>query len=200
MRAHLEPFAELSRNSKEFQGHGWGCAFLDGGRWRVYHDIRPVWEDDLARFGQTQVLVAHARSACKDRDIRVQNNMPFHDGRYVFAFNGELRGVKIRERGRIGAEKIFNYVKRFDRGDMFVALERAGRIIEQRTAYLRAMNILIADEGQAWISTRFNEDPDYFTLHEKRADGLLALCSEPYPGERDWLPIPNGTVRRYACT
>ena len=42
----------------------------------------------------------------------------------MFVFNGELRGVRVKADGRIGAEKIFNYVKRFDRGDLGAALER----------------------------------------------------------------------------
>jgi len=36
--------------------------------------------------------VAHARSAFEDKDIVVENNMPFTDGERVFIFNGELRG------------------------------------------------------------------------------------------------------------
>ena len=194
---HLDPFAELCRDSKEYQGHGWGCALLAGGEWRLYHDLRPVWEDDRRRFGETTCLVAHARSAFENRDIRIENNMPFHDGRFVFAFNGELRGVRIREQGRTGAEKVFRFVKRFDRGDMLAALRRALPIIERRTKRLRALNLLIEDRERTWLATRFSEDPDYFTVHEKRTGGTLAVCSQPYPGERDWQPVPEGTIRSY---
>lgn len=194
---HLKPFAALARDSREYQGHGWGCAVHRGGEWVLHHDIRPIWEDDLDRFGRTRALVAHARSAFQDRDIRVENNMPFGDGRRVFVFNGELRGVRIQEAGRIGAEKIFNYIKRFDRGDTLSALQRAVGIIQRRTGYVRAMNLIIADGDRAYLSTVFNEDPEYFTMSERRGDGRLALCSEPYPGERDWRGIPSGTIRSY---
>ncbi len=85
--------------------------------WKFYKSINPVWQDDFSRFGKTSLLVAHARSAFEDRDIVIENNMPFFDGRTVFIFNGELRGVKIRAEGRIGAEKIFNYIRRFDKSD-----------------------------------------------------------------------------------
>ena len=27
----LRPFAELSRDSREYQGHGWGCAWRENG-------------------------------------------------------------------------------------------------------------------------------------------------------------------------
>ena len=97
---HLKKFADIAKSSKEYQGHGWGCAYLDEtAGWKFYKNINPVWEDDLSRFGKTTLLTVHARSAFEDRAIVVENNMPFFDGRTVFIFNGELRGVKIREKG-----------------------------------------------------------------------------------------------------
>ncbi len=195
-REHLEIFAEISRNSTEYQGHGWGCAWLQGGEWRLYHDIRPVWEDDLGAFGETTLLLAHARSAFRDEGICVENNMPFFDGRRVFIFNGELRGVRIREEGRIGAEKIFNYVKRFDKGDMLGAMDRGVKVIEKRTRYVRAMNFIMADIESAYLATVFNEDPGYFQLHRRRRAGMDRVCSVAYPGEPGWQPIENHTIAR----
>lgn len=94
------------------------------GQWQIYRNIRPVWEDDFSSLPDTTLLVAHARSAFEDKDIVVENNMPFSDGKAVFVFNGELRGVKIKEEGRIGAEKIFNFIRRFDSGDPLAALKK----------------------------------------------------------------------------
>ena len=42
----LERLAYISRHSKEFQGHGWGCAYLQDGSWQHYKNIKPIWEDD----------------------------------------------------------------------------------------------------------------------------------------------------------
>ena len=147
----LEKFAEISKNSKEYQGHGWGCAFLVDGQWQHYKNITPVWEDDLSKFGNTKLLIAHARSAFQDKDIVVENNMPFYDDKFIFIFNGELRGVRIKEEGRIGAEKIFNFIKKFDKGDTKVMLEKGVQQIKKRTKYLRAMNIIIAENEKAII-------------------------------------------------
>jgi len=192
---HLEKFADIARNSKEYQGHGWGCAYLDEtGIWRFYKNINPVWEDDLSQFGGTTLLVAHARSAFEDRDIVIDNNMPFFDGRTVFIFNGELRGVKIREQGRIGAEKIFNFVRRFDKGDTLKALEKAVRIIKKRTRYIRGMNIIMVNDEAIFVSSFFNEDEDYFTLRYVEGKELI-LCSASYPSEKKWTRIANNSVR-----
>jgi len=191
----LARFAHIAKHSKEFQGHGWGCAYRQNGSWRHYKNIAPIWEDDLSRFGASTLLLAHARSAFKDEGIVVENNMPFYDDRHVFIFNGELRGVKIAEQGRIGAEKIFNFIKRFDRGSMLEALQRGTDLIRKRTKYIRAMNIILADEERAYVASFFNEDPDYFTLHCSQEQGRLIVASDPLPGEEHWGKIANGTVR-----
>lgn len=190
----LAPFAELSRSSREFQGHGWGCAWWERDGWHQHHDIRPVWEDDLAQFGSTPLLLAHARSAFRDEGIVIENNMPFSDGESVFIFNGELRGVRIKSDGRIGAEKIFNYIRRFDKGDKCAATAKAVEIINKRSAYVRAMNIILSDGRQSCLSTSYNEDPDYFQMHQKHNGNLHLVCSQPFPGERDWVRIDNNTT------
>ena len=191
----LVRLAHIAKNSKEFQGHGWGCAYRECDSWRHYKSIAPIWEDDFSRFGASKLLLAHARSAFKDEGIVVENNMPFYDDRHVFIFNGELRGVKIAEQGRIGAEKIFNFIKRFDRGDMLEALQRGTDLIRKRTKYVRAMNIIMADEQRAYLASIFNEDPDYFTLHYSQDEGRLIVASDPLPGDERWAEIANGTVR-----
>jgi glutamine amidotransferase len=194
---YLAKFAFIAKNSKEFQGHGWGCAWLDqAGQWQIYRNIRPVWEDDFSPFPATTLLVAHARSAFEDKDIVVENNMPFSDGKAVFIFNGELRGVKIKEEGRIGAEKIFNFIRRFDSGDPLAALKKATGIIRTRTRQIRGMNIIMVKDRKIYLSTYFQGDPDYFTMHCKE-DGQLILCSDPFPSEQGWAPIANDSVKAW---
>lgn len=126
----------------------------------------------------------------------VENNMPFSDGERVFIFNGELRGVKIREEGRIGAEKIFNFIRRFDSGDTLAALKKAVEIIRNRTRYIRAMNIIVVKERSVYLSTFFTEDEEYFTMRYKEGPELV-ICSEAYPSEEGWRRIANETVREW---
>lgn len=193
--AELQRFATIAAHSKEFQGHGWGCSYLENGVWRHYKNIKPIWEDVLSGFGESKLLVAHARSAFKDEGITVENNMPFYDDRYVFIFNGELRGVRIAEQGRIGAEKIFNFIKRFNHGSMLEALTRGTEIIRKRSKYIRAMNIIIAERERSYLASFFNEDPDYFTLHYSHASGKTMVASDPLPGDEHWEKVPNETVK-----
>ena len=112
----------------------------------------------------------------------------------MFVFNGELRGVRIKSEGRIGAEKIFNYIRRFDRGDKLAATDKAVGIIAKRSAYVRAMNLILSDGEQTVLSTRYSETPEYFQMFEKREPGRHLLCSRPFPGESGWSPIANETT------
>ena len=195
MTTHLNRFAALSLDSSEYQGHGWGCAWLEGSNWQVHHNICPIWEDDLSRFGSTTLMLAHARSAFRDEGIRVENNMPFFDGERVFVFNGELQGVRIRESGRIGAEKIFNYIKRFNQHDRLSALKKGITVIEKKTRYVRAMNMIIASLESCELATLYNERQTYFQMHRSQQAGVDIVCSEPYPGETDWQPISNRNIQ-----
>ncbi|MGK9367985.1 class II glutamine amidotransferase [Melioribacter sp. Ez-97] len=198
-REYLEKFALISKNSKEFQGHGWGMAYWIDGERKIYKNIKPIWEDDLSQFGFTNRIIAHARSAFRDEGIVVGNNMPFYDDKYVFIFNGELRGVRIKEGGRIGAEKIFNYIKRFDKGSIKDAILKGASIIEKKSAYIRAMNIILADNDFAYVYSKFGEDPDYFTMHKKIEDDLVLVCSDPFPGESGWQKIENESITEFKC-
>ncbi|NOX88488.1 MAG: hypothetical protein GXO77_05640 [Calditrichaeota bacterium] len=190
----LHSFAEMAKNSKEYQGHGWGCACWDENAWKIYRNIVPVWEDDLSQFGRTSLLLVHARSAFRDQGITIENNMPFVRDDLVFVFNGELHGVRLKERGRIGAEKIFNFILRFYKGDLLQAVQKGTRIIENRSEYIRAMNFILASADKAVVFSLFNEDAPYFTMHCYRDEQKTVVCSEPLSLFENWQPINNRTV------
>lgn len=193
---YLKKFAAIAKNSKEYQGHGWGCSYIKDNKWQHYKNINPVWEDDLDKFEDTNLLIAHARSAFQDKDIVIENNMPFYDDKYIFIFNGELRRVKIKEEGRIGAEKIFNFIKRFDKGNLKETVEKAVNIIEKRSEYIKAMNIVICDKDKAVVSSLFNEDEYYFTVHYKENEKGIVVCSDPLDNG-EWNKISNRSITEF---
>lgn len=191
---YLEHFARISKESKEYQGHGWGLSLWDGSGWLHQHSINPIWEDHHQRFPQARVLLAHARSAFRDEGVVVENNMPFHDESYSFAFNGELRGVRLPQPGKIGAEKIFNVIRASEGRDTREKIERAVRIIRSRTRYIRALNFIIAQGQQAFLYSQFGEDPEYFTLNISKGEQIV-VCSQsfPIPGQ-NWEPVKTERV------
>ncbi len=195
LATYLEPFARIARESQEYQGHGWGMAYhVRGDEWAYYKNIKPIWEDDVHRFPPSDMVLAHARSAFRDEGIVVENNMPFYDEDAIFVFNGELQGVRIKETGRIGAEKIFNFLKRFNHGDLGAALQKGTALLKKRTRYVRAMNIIMTDKRYFYVSSCYAEKPDYFQMMVKPGPELV-ICSDPFPGETGWEALPNNSWR-----
>ncbi len=192
--SHLTHFARLCRDSTEYQGHGWGCAWLLRGSWQFHHSLSPIWDDDLTAFGATHLFLAHARSAFRDEGILIENNMPFVQNDEVFIFNGELNGVRIREEGRIGAEKIFNYSKRFSHLGALPALKKSVEVIEKRTRYIRAMNLIMATPERSLLATVYNENAAYFQMQRTSVGSLDVVCSEHYPIDGLWRPVENRTI------
>jgi len=191
---HLKAFADIAKNSCEYQGHGWGLVSMDGADIKKYWSVKPIWEDELSQFKKSKVLYVHARSAFKNEGILKENNMPFLNKEDVFIFNGELHGVKIKAQGKIGAEKIFNYIKRFDKGDLFHAVKKAMPIISKQSKYVRAMNLIIGNQNRAVLCSVYNEDPKYFTMCKKNIGAMRLFCSEPYPNDSGWEKIQNNTI------
>jgi len=192
---YLEQFVCVARESQAYQGHGWGIAYrVHGDAWAYYKTLKPIWEDDVRQFPPTDMLLAHVRSAFRDEGIVVENNMPFYDERTIFAFNGELQGVRINAAGRIGAEKIFHFIKRFDRGDLGAALHKGTALLKQRTRHIRAMNIIMTDKQRFYVSSCYAERPAYFQMAIKQAEALV-ICSAPFPAETGWQTIPNNSLR-----
>ena len=143
-------------------------------------------------FPHTRLFLVHARSAFRDEGIVVENNMPFTDGASVFLFNGELRGVRIKAEGRIGAEKIYNFIRRFAMGDLSEAVKKGVGIIDRRTRYIRAMNFFLATSDRVEICSWFSEDPEYFQMHRTTSGDSQMVCSVPLPAiAASWKPVPN---------
>ena len=189
----LEPLTAIAKASKEYQGDGWGCAWWTGDRWERYRSIRPIWEDDLDRFGMTTVLLGHARSAFRNEGIEVENNMPFLDDRSAFVFNGELRGVSLAVPGRIGAEKLFRFLRRLGADTGMDRFRHAVDVVRRRTHYVRAMNLVLATGPTLRLATWFSEEPDYFTIHVSREGARTVVSSEPFSGPANWVPQPSGS-------
>lgn len=186
----FEAFRARCRDSREYQGHGWGASVRRMGQWHRYRSLTPIWEDSTwTPPDETDFLVLHARSAFRDAGIELTNNMPFYRDERIFVFNGELRGVRLRLPGRIGAEKVFRLIDREDQGDLCEAVRAADAILMAKSRYVRALNVALTDGDAIYAGCRYSEAPDYFTLHTLDGE-RRAVCSEPLSTE--WEPMRNG--------
>lgn len=83
-------------------GDGWGIGFYEGRQCRLFHDPVSSAESEIARFVRdcaikSEIVISHIRKANRGR-ICLANTHPFGRelwGRnFVFAHNGQLRGIK----------------------------------------------------------------------------------------------------------
>lgn len=191
---YIREMASICQSSQEYQGHGWGIIYHQNGSWNEYKQIDPIWESQIPNIGVSDLFIIHARSAYQDELIEIEYNMPYLQSDIVFAFNGELRGVKIRSQGTIGAQKLFNYFLRFENRGLSNALQTTTEIVQKKSDYIRAMNIVITDGSKLYVSSLFNENPDYFTMYYAIGDEKQIVCSETFGSEYNWLPIENGEM------
>jgi predicted glutamine amidotransferase len=198
---HLDEFARICATSPEYQGHGWGYAVLRGGTWDRYRSLAPIWDDNHRPKGEVHVLIAHARSAFRNEDIAIENNMPFIASDQAFVFNGELHGVRLPLEGRTGAHKIFRFIRNLQRTGTASAIMHAMSVIRRRASHIRACNFILADSQTVHVHSLFSSAPDYFTLYRHRTPGQLVICSAPYPaGDGTWIPLANGSTEEFACS
>jgi glutamine amidotransferase len=201
----VRAFAERCQASKEYQGDGWGVTWLGPEGWSHYRSLLPIWDDEAPGNVRSTLVLVHARSAFRNEGLVIENNMPFLSGDLAFAFNGELRGVRLAAPGATGAWRLLHLLDRFrasEGGDVLRALRRLDDVVTTRTEYVRAMNLVVSDGREVWVNAHYSEDPDYFTLHaaDVTADqggALRVLSSERFSlPDRAWAwhAIPNGST------
>ena len=67
-------------------------------------------------------------------------------------------------------------------------------VIEKRTRYVRAMNLIMATPERSLLATVYNENPGYFQMQRASVGSLDVVCSEQYPVGGSWRPVENRTV------
>jgi glutamine amidotransferase len=200
----MEAFSSACRDSKEYQGHGWGVAWREEEGWRHHRSVEPIWESAFT-IPPTRLALIHARSAFRNEGIVVENNMPFVNDDFAFAFNGELRGVRLSAPGETGAARLDHLLRRFvasGDGDIHASLERLDAVVTRRTEYVRALNLIVSDGQDVLMHSRYSEDPAYFTLHHAAladVQDTRIACSERIrltEVEPHWAGLANGATLR----
>jgi glutamine amidotransferase len=169
-----------------------------------HRSVEPIWTEIPRELPESRLVIVHARSAFRNEGIVVENNMPFLADDLSFAFNGELRGVRLSVPGETGAARLLELLRRFrssEGGGLGPALERLDRVVTSRTEYVRALNTVVSDGQAIWLGSRYSEDPEYFTLWHaslpELAGGTAVACSERIETPEStpsWQAIPNGAT------
>ena len=73
-------------------------------------------------------------------------------------------------------------------------MQKALKIIQDRSSYVRALNTIISDGNNLYLSCIYSEDPDYFQLRMKRTDQEICICSRELDLNQRYELIPNGSI------
>jgi predicted glutamine amidotransferase len=197
-------FATMCRQSRtadgDWQGDGWGAAWLDDSRqWQEYKSLKPIWEDlaNLNKLPSTNHLMLHARSASFAGQIGVlEYNQPYLNHGYGFAFNGLISGVKMPTpvAGKIGAQKIFNLILSALNDDPPQhALASVHRLIKKHSKSVNGFNLGLSDKSNFYVLSDYAGNQEYFQLKSYNDNYLHLVCSEPI-GAYAWKNMTKNKV------
>jgi hypothetical protein len=185
----MNDFSQMCKDSKNFQGDGWGVIYKDGDELILHRSLNPIWEDDF-ELPNTEFALFHARFAHgASTKGDVENNQPFHKDGSLFVFNGLLRRVSLDIPGKIGAEKVLNFV-------LQEGVENAVSEMVEHSALVKSINFLLI-QGQTCIANCYHSiDPEYFELRKYQSDEELLITSYDLPSW-DFDRIKHGEVQEF---
>ncbi len=210
---------------------GWGIAFYERNGCRLFHDDTPSANSAFAQFVEelpikSKNVVAHIRRARTGR-VCIENTHPFHRelwGRtWVFAHNGQLRGIKklplgaFQPIGSTDSERAFCYILERIRADLEPSSRRTtiGRLVHalgRELADLGEFNFLLCDARSlfAYCSKKLvyivRKEPfaraaladDDFEIDFSKVttphDQVAVVATRPLTRNEEWTPVPTNAL------
>lgn len=161
---------------------------------------------ELAIRSKTAVLVSHIRKASSG-DVCLKNTHPFIKNSWIFGHNGTIYNAEnmplnnLKPKGITDSERFFCFLLEHIGNssmlkDLNFAIQTAVSFIQENNDYT-SLTFLLTN-GKYLIAYRdYNENSDkagqfagYYTLYLSRADGFVAVCSEPI-GNLNFRPLQN---------
>lgn len=197
--ALFSEFAEMCRQSKEWQGDGWGIRWQDDkGKWQRQKSLAPVWTTRRPNkeILKAKTFIIHARSASfKEQRGKVWHNQPYLENGVVFVFNGFLHGVSLHLPGETGAEKIFRFIsKRIKTVSFAEALTKIHQLIRRNTKKVLGCNIGLTDGKKIAVLCDYDKDEEYYRLCYYQDKNTTLVCSEPLRPYK-WQRMKKGEVK-----
>jgi len=187
-RRALEQFAEKCKQSKTWQGDGWGIALKNKNGWKIRKGLKPIWEEYnyLRKIPKSEIFIVHARSASFDKHRgKVEYNQPYTKNGICFVFNGLVHKVNMNKviPGRIGAQKIFSLLTDYLHDlSPEVALKKINNLILGSSERTEGLNVGLSFNGNLYALCQYDNDADYFTLYYSNEENKKIICSVPLSG------------------
>ena len=176
-------FAKKCQLSKEWQGDGWGICWLEDNKtWKGFKSLFPIWEEKKFDFPQSRIFLLHARSSSfKEHKNKIEYNQPFFDDKLAFVFNGFVSKVKLnfKVEGEIGAQKIFNLIKKFAKKfGTKKSILKVKDLVQKNSEKIDALNLGVCDKKNFYVLCFYSKDPDYYQLWYSKKKNFVIVSSE----------------------
>lgn len=194
---------ELSRTPEDndWQGDGWGVSWLnEDDNWQTLKSTMPIWEDKnrFDEVGLSKTFISHARSkSFEHNELNIDHNQPYTDNDLAYVFNGVMRGVALKAEGEIGAQKVFNILKKYRKNRSLVeAMAKLRDQINIATKELVATNIIATDKKIASVlCNHWGKTSDYHSINYSLTESENIICSESLDlKDRSWSKMQNQQI------
>lgn len=200
----LLDFVSMCEKSRTIEGdrqeNGWGISWLDeNSQWQSFHSLQPIWNDQkkLLSLPNSNHFMIHARSASFNDYLNdVSVNQPYTNENISFAFNGVIKGIKLRQKvpGKIGAQKIFNLIlQKIKTKKIQDAFEIVYELIVNNSKEIESLNCVISDQEKIYMLSDSNTDHEYFQPYIFEDNNIKMFCSEKI-GNYDWRKLSKKKI------
>ncbi len=179
------------------QEDGFGIAYWDGQKWRVFKSLQPIWQrsEIFKKIPPTKFLVAHARSAgLVEQKGNLDYNQPYVNKDLCFVFNGLIRGVSFKTSidGNIGAQKIFSLLQK-NQSQPSAALKNTFHLLSNHSRKVEAFNVGLISQEKISLVCHYENHPEYFKLHYLKSTGRTTVCSARLNSQK-WRALQRGEI------
>jgi predicted glutamine amidotransferase len=195
---YLTQLATIAQTSNIWQGDGWGIAYKVNptAPWQWHKSLQPIWQEPhlFDSFPPGTFALIHARGAFGNATKTIENIHPFQQKDWLFAMNGNIKKVRLKIPGSIGAKKVQNLtMKAMLHASPAQALRHTEEIIEHNSGYTQGMNCVLTNGKQIHVLCKYGEMPDYYTLRYYQDHEKLIITSSPF-GNWDFKSMHNKQI------
>lgn len=185
-------------------GDGWGLAYWQNGRWKIYKSTKAVYNDDsLDKFRslQPQIALFHVRKAYIGK-ISLPNTQPFRYKQYVFGHNGVVEETisfssSFQPKGETDSEKVFYSILTF--------LHKKKKTKEPAQLLAQTLNqfsgkeignLLLSTKDKTYLASTNGSWPKYFQMSIGQNQNTTIISSEQikYNTPLTWKQIPRSNI------
>lgn len=190
------------RGSKAPHRDGVGWAYRDArGRMRLHRWGRETLARCVGLPGdlspETALVVGHARKASPEYGTLVGaiHAQPLVRDGVFLAHNGTIRDVgALGEATGTDSQRLLDWLCYAWQPR---TTERLAGVLRELLGVVRdytAINLLLTDGVFLCGFCCYTRDPDYYTVHWRRGDGVVVVASEPTDGQPGWRRLANGEM------